>query len=106
MKNLKVIPRIQKVGVSTLKSDLSILRIEALGQVNSGGWTKGTLLPYVYIDLPKDGIYELEFVALEPAGSRTRALEDIDTVYHWQDFPKDLKGIRVHGAENSKEALL
>ncbi len=106
MENLKVIPRIKEVKVSILKPNPPILQIEALGEVNSGGWTQGTLLPYVYIVPPKDGIYEFDFVALAPTGPATRALEDIEASYDWRDFPKDLKGVRVHGAENSKETLI
>ena len=42
--------------------------VSALGKVNSTGWTHPRLGPWIYIDTPKDGILDLDFIATAPAG--------------------------------------
>lgn len=80
-----------------LKKNPPTLVIEANGTVNSSGWLNAQLNPFIYVAPPVDGIYEFNFVANKPTG----IVLEVITVIHskpffWDNFPPDLKGIKVY----------
>jgi len=82
-----------------LKDDPSTLIINAYGTVNTGGWSKGKLNPYVYIMPPADGIYEFDFVANKPTGIVTEVITPIHSKpYFLANFPLGLKGIKIYSS--------
>ena len=83
-----------------------ILSIVAHGTVTTSGWRNPRLIPYVYITPPADGIYDFDFVADAPDGQALQVLLPISAKEEWQDFPSDLKGVRIHASTNSVEKKL
>lgn len=98
----KKVIEVTKVTLEIQKTNPPTLVINASGKVNTGGWTNGQLIPFVYIVPPQDGIYEFDFVADEPNGISTQVISNIDTApFSWNDFPNDLNGVKVYASSNS-----
>lgn len=90
-----------EVKLSILKKNPPILFISSVGNTRTGGWSNGRLEPYVYIVPPADGIYEFTFMATPPSGLATNAITPIlAEPFFWDDFPKDLKGVKVYSETN------
>ncbi len=87
--------------VTILKSAPRILKVEANGQVPTGGWKKGRLQKPHPIIVPGDGIYPLDFVADKPTGIVNQMVTPITaSPYTWNKYPADLKGVRISAATN------
>ena len=99
----KKVIEVTGVTLEILKKNPPILVITSKGNVSSGGWSNGQLIPFVYIMPPSDGIYEFDFVADEPTGISTQVISEITSQsFMWDDFPADLKGVKVYSSSNSK----
>lgn len=104
---LKKILKVTGIVLSIEKVLPPNLIIEAKGEVTTSGWSKGQLLPYIYIVPPADGIYEFDFVAEAPTGPVQQVITPITAEpYKWNDFPKDLKGVKVYASSNHMTKLL
>lgn len=99
----KKIIEVTEVTIEILKKNPPILAVTAKGNVSSGGWTNGQLIPFVYIMPPLDGIYEFDFVADEPTGVSTQVISEITSqTFMWDDFPRELNGVKVYASSNFK----
>jgi hypothetical protein len=78
-----------------------IVLITALGMVTTTGWSQAHLQPFIYIQPPPDGIWDLVFVAKPPSGIVADVVSPICTTYVWKLGGYDLKGVRVHSATNT-----
>jgi hypothetical protein len=104
---MKKILKITEIELIILKKNPPALSIICKGQVDSGGWSNGKLVPYFYIYPPVNGIYEFDFIADEPSGPVTTVISDITTEeYLWDNFPSDLKGVKIYASSNSKTKKL
>jgi hypothetical protein len=105
MKKEKIF-HVDEVCLQILKKEPPVLEIIAKGQVVTSGWDlkSGELVPHIYIQLPADGIYEFDFTASPPMrGTRTSdILINIDAKYNWENYPEDLKGVRINSGTNKK----
>ena len=112
MKNLFVTSKVlivKSVALDIEKTNPPQLIIQAEGEVNTSGWSNGQLIPYVYVMPPEDGIYEFDFIASPPSPKETvlPVTSSIKAVpFVWQDFPQELKGVRVYASQNSIESTL
>jgi len=99
---------VKKVEVALLKSKPPKLSINADGEVPTGGWSAGELVPWVYVQPPPDGIYDFDFVAEPPPADRvvTQAFTPISAEKVIDNVPKGLRGVLIHAASNQKEAML
>ena len=100
---------IKKVDVTLLKKRPPDLVIFADGRSATSGWKDPQLSQHVYIDPPKDGIQDFDFIAKRPKGivlpvltkiSGNTKIVDIDIPDYW-GTGMPLKGIRVHAFTNS-----
>jgi len=99
----KKIIEVTEVTLNILKKNPPILEIICKGNVSSGGWSNGQLTPFVYIMPPLDGIYEFDFVADEPTGISTQVISEITSEpFMWDNFPTEVKGVKVYASSNSK----
>ncbi|MEH0157364.1 hypothetical protein V6R21_24845 [Limibacter armeniacum] len=97
---------ISDVSLEIEKTNPLRLLIKAKGTVPTDGWTNGILVPFVYVVPPIDGIYEFDFVADPPTGISTQAISKIDAEFVWEDFPVDLRGIKIYASENSVVTMI
>ncbi len=97
---LKKISEVKDGYLKILKSNPPILSITAQGVVPTGGWENSQLIPYVYFQIPPDGIWDFDFVAEELEDPVTQELPPIVAHYDWKDFPTELKGVRIHASTN------
>jgi hypothetical protein len=98
----KKVHKVTDVTTEILKKYPPVLAITCKGEVPSSGWTNGRLIPFVYIAPPADGIYEFDFVADEPTGTNAQVISEIlAETYYWDDFPQDLKGVKINSSTNS-----
>ncbi len=97
---------VTSVDLTIYKTHPPTLAIYAEGIAPTPGYTNPRLEPYVYIHPPTDGIWDFAFVADKPGGIVPTVLCPISTTYYWHNYPKDLKGVRVHASQNSVEAKL
>jgi hypothetical protein len=96
---------VKSVDIAILKINPPLLFVGASGEVPTTGWTNIRLEPYFYIVPPKDGIWDFDFVGNPPTG----IAGDVVLPAHASivlPLPKWLKGVRVHAAQNSMEAVL
>ena len=100
------IAEVTGVKLSVLESDPLQLNITAKGNVSSSGWTKPELVPFVYVAPPQDGIYDFDFNAVPPSGPSATVITPIEATYRLSPLPDTLKGVRIHAAQNKKEAML
>lgn len=101
---METILTVKSVELTLLKHGQQ-LQITAEGVVRTSGWTSPTLHPYVYIRPPQDGVYDFTFVAEPPQTPALQVLQPIRVVYV-VPVTTNMRGVRVHAAENSVEALL
>ena len=99
---------VNKVEIALLKSKPPKLSIKADGEVPTGGWSAGELVPLVYVQAPPDGIYDFDFVAEPPPPDRvvTQAFTPISAEKILEKVPKGFRGARIHAASNQIEAML
>lgn len=93
---------VMEVSEVTVTKDGTAVTITAKGQVNSGGWSKPVLVPYIYVTPPADGVYTFEFVANEPEGMSTMALAPVEAKHVWKDVPAGAKSVRVVSSSNEQ----
>jgi hypothetical protein len=106
MSNTVKVMEVTNVALTIFKTKPPILYIFAEGIVPTLGYKNGKLLPYIYIKPPADGIWDFDFVADKPDGIVPQVLAPITADYMWEDFPSDLKGVRIRAAHNQIEAKL
>lgn len=77
------------------------ISLDVDGLVNTGGWSKPELAPWIYILPPEDGILDLDFVALapEPGTIVTQAFAKLN-VKTTMSVPDWVLGVRVHASTN------
>lgn len=92
---------VAKVTLVIQKTNPPRLVINVKGIVRSGGWSNPDLSQIVHIVPPEDGIYQFDFVADAPTGIVTQALEEIEAEFVWEDFPTELKGVKISASSNS-----
>lgn len=98
--------QVDELTLTIIKTLPPILQIQAAGLSRSGGYTNPRLDQYVYTHFPADGIWDFDFMADAPTGTVIMALQEITAQpFEWRDFPKELKGIRVHAGSNAIERL-
>ena len=105
-----LVSSIEDVSVGTTMGSgetVPAITVSVTGKVNSGGWKLPELAPYMYINIPKDGILDLDFLATAPAPGEmvTWAIsllkaQSIFAVPNW------VVGVRVHGSANSVVAMI
>ncbi len=76
------------------------LKIAAIGMASTDGWEKPRL-ELRHLGKPADGIYDFDFYAQGPDHAVVPSLEKVIAIYNWENFPKDLRGVRVHADRNS-----
>ena len=92
-------------ALTTPDGEAPAVVVSARGLVNSTGWTDPKLSPWIYIHPPADGILDLDFTATAPTGFVNFVMCRISiglafTVPGW------LRGVRIHTATNTQEAML
>lgn len=79
--------------------------VSARGRVNSTGWTNPQLAAWIYIQPPRDGILDLDFIATAPSGLVNFVMSPI-TVGLAFTVPGWVRGVRIHSSTNKMETLL
>lgn len=97
---------VETADIQILKSDPPRIAVEALGTVNSGGWSNGRLVPAVYIVPPSDGMQDFQFIATGPEGIVTMGTVKNFVGSGWVPQFDWLKGVRIHSSTNSIEVML
>jgi hypothetical protein len=99
--------KVLDVQLTQLKTNPVQLEIDATGEVSSSGWSNSRLEPRVYIQFPADGIQDFDFVADPPKELAQQVISHVAASQTWANPPMhQLKGVRVHSANNAIEAYL
>ncbi len=98
----KKVMDVTEVTLNIQKTNPPSLVISCHGIVNTGGWSHGKLVPFIYVMPPADGIYEFDFVANAPTGIVIQVVTPITAEdFVWEDFPAELKGVKVYASQNN-----
>ena len=81
------------------------LMVQAMGTVNSSGWSGGVLEPVQYIEQPQDGIQDFTFLAVRPSGTVLWVMTQIAGVGGIEQFDW-VKGVRITASGKSVVAML
>ena len=92
---------VDEVTVRTVEGKPAQLTIDAVGMVNSGGWTRPALRPGN--GPAAEGTLVFEFVALPPSGPATMALAPIKATVTVEK-PAAYRGVQVVAQSNTKTA--
>jgi hypothetical protein len=103
---MKPINRLTAVNLTLIQSKPAQLAITAFGEVNTGGWKNGTLVPRHYVVPPADGFAEYDFLAEPPTGIAIQVITPILAFATLTAPPGWLKGVRVCAQENKIETPL
>ena len=103
---MEKIREVVEMKLAVLESFPPKLQIAASGTVPTGGWSNPELTPFINIQAPPDGIYDFDFRADPPEGFAAEVISPIHADYVWDNFPKELKGVRVNASQNLQTALL
>jgi hypothetical protein len=103
---MEKILEVTEVKLAVLESFPLKLRIHALGKVPTNGWSDPRLIPHIHIQAPPDGIYGFAFVADPPEAPAVEIISPIEVADIWENSPEDVKGVRIHAAQNFKTALV
>ncbi|QDV48131.1 hypothetical protein [Gimesia fumaroli] len=91
------VPKILKATYSIEKSLPPNLVVNAIGEVNTGGYTNVNLDRVIYKTIPKDGIQDYVLTAVSPTGPVPQVISKVKASHTWKAYPAWVKGIRVRG---------
>ena len=99
---------ISKIEAGTIKrGDNGALEMSVTGSTPSAGFKNAGFLKRIYAGPPKDGVYEMDVVADQPAAPGASAVTPIEVKGAWEHFPAErLKGVRFIAKDNSVVAML
>ena len=112
--NVALVLSVKTVTLRLSKKNPPDLLVSAEGEVPTSGWKNPALTGRLYINPPKDGIQDFDFVAERPSGivltvilpiQADTVVADIDIANYWGKG-RQLRGVRVHAATNFVEVLL
>jgi hypothetical protein len=79
--------------------------VRARASVPSLGWRDPELVPHVSVMAPRDGIYDVDFIAAAPDRGAASVI-DVLVVESAIKLPSTVRGVRVHASANSMVGLL
>ncbi len=88
---------IKKVLSVKLSTAQRSLKVSAVGEVPTGGFTKPALARVQYIKPPDDGIQDYSFTAVPPDGPAIQVISQVQASDTWGSLPDWVKGVRIHG---------
>ncbi|MCU1269637.1 MAG: hypothetical protein JWN74_931 [Acidobacteriaceae bacterium] len=95
----QVIHEVDSVNAKVVAlNEVSIL-ISATGKTNTNGWKNPQLVPVVYVQPPRDRIWDYSFVAEKPEAAND-VMTPVLASYQWNKPPGDVAGIRVIAKKN------
>lgn len=101
----QLIDSIEKIQVSLIKTNPSILQLHASGFVSTSGWQNGQLiLKSTRHDL-FNGLWKFDFIANPPSDIYLNVLTPIEAIYEFADIPKRSIRMVVSSMTNSEELL-
>jgi len=100
------ITEINSLTLNTVPGQRAEYEIVASGTVPDSGWGKPSLVAWETLLPPADGIYDYTFYAIPPSHANNDGAQSIKVTSRINAIPKGFKGVRVHAANNSLEALL
>lgn len=103
---LQKVYKVSTVHLSILESLPQQLKIDAGGDVLTGGWSSPQLVPYEYIAPPANGIYEFDFQAQPPTDVATQAITPVKASYSMNPLPDSLKGVKIYAEKNNVVEML
>jgi len=80
------------------------LEVRACGTVPALGWSAPELIPHTHVAPPRDGIYDVDFVAEAPERGSPSVI-DVLIAEVRLPLPRTAKGVRVHGSTNAMVAI-
>lgn len=107
--------QLQLQSVSSLEVKINnrfplFLIIEVTGEFPVASFTNIHLELYFYVTPPDGGIYEFSLTGVPPTDEANEYTEEWTTAtaepYVWNNFPVNLKDIKVHTDQNNTEELL
>ena len=96
----ELIYEVTELEVHIHKTNPPRLHVTATGNASSGGHTNPRLVRRVYVVFPADGIQEYDFQIDVPDGPSTDDIKSHTVEDQWDNFPKELKGVRVYTKTN------
>ncbi|MDD3838175.1 MAG: hypothetical protein RBS50_15735 [Phenylobacterium sp.] len=98
---------IVSVQSGTIAANGPNLTLTVQGTAAGPGYTRGSFLPRINPAAPKDGLYEVDVVAIKPADGATGAPEPIEIKGEWPGYPADrLKGVIFMAGTNEITVML
>ncbi len=76
------------------------------GETHFSEFNQAYILPHYYEKAPKDGVFDFDLMVETHHEPLLKISTQLAAVYIWDNYPTDIKGIRVHAANNLLEQSL
>ena len=103
---MKKVNQIIRVTIDINKEFPHEIRIEVMAADKSFGYSTAKLVPRFYEIPPADAIFEFDFIGDEPLKQGNKERPVFFAEYMLKNYPKNLKGIRVHAKVNFMERAI
>jgi len=100
----ELIYEVTKVEAHIHKVNPPRLHVTAIGNASSGSQLNARLERRIYVVFPADGIQEYNFLIDVPDGPTTEDIKSHTVSDTWENFPTELKGVRVYAKSGNSES--
>lgn len=101
------VSKIDSASAIIPKANPTTLLIKAVSILGTGGKRISILEPRIYINPPKDGIWEFDFFVDRQLASPSDELTHCTATYEWIEYdPEYVKGVRILGDSEPKVIML
>ncbi|HEY8572954.1 hypothetical protein [Phenylobacterium sp.] len=99
--------QILSVDAAALDMDQGKLVLNVKGKTPGAGYTDVAFVPRIYPAAPKDGIYEVDVVAMKPSKPGAATPTPVEIEKAWEGYPEGrLKGVTFITKTNQVTAML
>ena len=99
-----LIYEVTQVEAHIHKANPPRLHVTAIGNASSGSQSNARLERRIYVVFPTDGIQEYDFLIDVPDGPTTDDIKSHTVTDTWENFPMELKGVRVYAKSGNLES--
>lgn len=99
----ELIYEVTQVEVHIHKTNPPRLHVTAIGNASSGSQSNARLERRIYVVFPADGIQEYDFFLDVPDDPTTADMKSHTVSDTWENFPTELKSVRVYAKSGNIE---
>ena len=101
-----IVRYVNNIRIIRKEKETELMAIKANGIAVINSLVSPVLVPREYSDVPRDGIFELDFKLEQGQQSVPNVELEVDVVFKIKDLPPWVKGVKINASENSDIELI